>query len=168
MYARFGDAAIVFSKFVPGLSTVAPPLAAVVGIVRRRFFVLDLLGSVAWSAAYVGAGWIFRREIEWLADVISQTTRSAFGAAFVIAAVYICVKYAARRRLLRELRVARIAPEELHVLMQGTEIPMIVDMRGDDEWAKVALPGALRFLANELDAVVPTRAGKHEVVLYCS
>ena len=168
VYARYGDAAIVFSKFVPGLSTVAPPLAGVAGITRRRFLLLDSIGCFVWSGAYIGVGWLFRREIEWLADVISQTTRSAFGAALLIAAAYICFKYVARLRLLRELRVARIAPDELHLLMQGTEVPMIVDMRGDSEWAQGALPGALRLSANEVECVVPTRAGGHEVVLYCS
>jgi membrane protein DedA with SNARE-associated domain len=168
VFARYGIAAIVFSKFVPGLSTVTPPLAGVAGIARWRFLVLDLISALTWVLAYVGAGWIFRREIEWLADVISQTTRSAFGAAFLFAAGYVGFKYAARRRLLRELRVARVSPDELHVLMQGTELPMIVDMRGESEWAQGALPGALKFSTNELEAVVQTRAARREVVLYCS
>jgi membrane protein DedA with SNARE-associated domain len=168
VYARHGIAAIVFSKFVPGLSTVAPPLAAVVGIARWRFLVLDLIGAFAWTGAYMGAGWMFRRQIEWLADVISETTRSASGAAFLIASGYIAFKYAARRRILRELRVARVTPDELHRLLKGPVTPMIVDMRNDTEWAQGALPGALRISTNELDAVVPVRAGAQEVVLYCS
>ena len=45
---------------------------------------------------------------------------------------------------------------------------MIVDMRGENEWAGGALPGALRFSTNELEAVLPARAGRHDVVLYCS
>jgi membrane protein DedA with SNARE-associated domain len=168
VYERYGMAAIVFAKFIPGLSTVAPPLAGVVGINRSRFLLLDLIGAFLWTSAYVGAGWVFRREIEWLADLLSQTTRSALGAAVLIGLSYIAFKYAARRRLLRELRIARVTPRELRMLMQGTEAPLIVDMRGDGEWAQGALPGSLRLSANELDIVVPTRAGIREVVLYCS
>ncbi len=168
IYDRYGMAAIVFAKFVPGLSTVAPPLAGVVGISRLRFLLLDLIGTFAWTLAYVGAGWVFRREIEWLANTLSQLTRSAFGAALLITLIYIAFKYAGRRRLFRELRIARITPGELHLLMQGTELPMIVDMRGEAEWAQGAVPGALRLSTNQLDSVIPARAGKHEVVLYCS
>lgn len=168
VYDRYGMTAIVFAKFVPGLSTVAPPLAGVVGIGRFRFLLLDLAGAFAWIIAYVGAGWVFRREIEWLANTLSQLTRSAFGAALLITLIYIAFKYAGRRRLLRELRIARITPGELHVRMQGTELPIVVDMRGEAEWMQGVLPGALRLSTNELDSVVPTRAGKHEVVLYCS
>jgi membrane protein DedA with SNARE-associated domain len=168
VYDRYGMAAVVFAKFVPGLSTVAPPLAGVVGLARSRFLVLDLIGALAWTLAYAGAGWLFRREIEWLAGLLSQITRSAMGAALLITSGYIAFKYAARRRLLRELRIARITPAELHSLMQESELPMIVDMRGEREWAAGALPGALRFSPSALDTVVPARAGNREVVLYCS
>jgi membrane protein DedA with SNARE-associated domain len=168
VYSRYGMAAIVFAKFVPGLSTVAPPLAGVVGIDRWRFLLLDLLGAFAWTSAYMGAGWLFQREIEWLANIITQTTRSALGAAILISLSYVAFKYAARRRLLRELRVARITPGELHTLMQGTEVPTIVDMRGEGEWTQGALPGAVRFSMDQLDSFVPTLPGTHEVVLYCS
>jgi hypothetical protein len=161
-------AAIVFAKFVPGLSTVAPPLAGVVGIDRARFLLLDLIGAFAWTSAYMGAGWVFRREIEWLANIMSQTTRSALGAALLIGLSYGAFKYAARRRLLRELRIARVTPGELYMLMEGTGPPLIVDMRGDGEWAQGALPRALRLSTNELDTVVPASAGIQEVVLYCS
>src|SRR4051794_25552472 len=61
IYDRYGMAAVVFAKFVPGLSTVAPPLAGVVGISRSRFLLLDLIGAVAWTSAYVVAGWVFHR-----------------------------------------------------------------------------------------------------------
>lgn len=168
IYDRYGVAAIIFAKFIPGLSTLAPPLAGVVGISRLRFLLLDTAGAFAWTSAYVGAGWVFHREIEWLSDVMSQMTRSALGAAVLVATVYIAFKYVARRRLLRELRIARVTPGELHGLMQGTEAPLIVDMRGEGEWAQGGLPGALRLSMNAVETLVPARAGKHEVVLYCS
>ena len=145
VYHRYGIAAIVFAKFVPGLSTVAPPLAGVVGIGRVRFLLLDLIGALAWVAAYVGAGWVFRREIEWLANMLSQMTQSALGGAVVIGASYIGFKYAARRRLLHELRTARVTPDELHLLLQQAEPPLIVDLRGENEWEHGAVPGSLRL-----------------------
>src|SRR3954453_4152479 len=43
IYDRYGRGGIVVPKFVPGLSTVAPPLAAVVGISPFPFLLLDLL-----------------------------------------------------------------------------------------------------------------------------
>jgi membrane protein DedA with SNARE-associated domain len=168
VYHRYGIAAIVFSKFVPGLSTVAPPLAGVVGIGRVRFLLMDLIGALAWVSAYVGAGWVFRREIEWLANTLSQMTQSALGGALLIAAGYIAFKYAARWRLIHELRTARIAPDELHILLQQPEPPVIVDMRGEDDWKRGAVPGSLRLATNELDTAFAARAGVREIVLYCS
>jgi membrane protein DedA with SNARE-associated domain len=168
IYDRYGVAAIVFAKFVPGLSTIAPPLAGVVGIRRSSFLFLDFAGSFAWTSAYVSAGWVFHREIEWVADALSQTTRSALGAALLVGSMYVVYKYAARRRLLRELRIARITPGELHGLMQEAEAPLIVDMRVESEWASGAVPGAVRLSADELESVSMTRTDGQEVVLYCS
>jgi len=37
-----GRSALVIAKFFPGLSTVAPPLAGMVGIARWQFIVLDI------------------------------------------------------------------------------------------------------------------------------
>lgn len=168
VYERYGVAALVFAKFVPGLSTVAPPLAGVVGISRPRFLLLDAVGAFAWAGAYFGAGWIFHRQIEWLAGAVSELTRSALGAALVIGLGYVGFKYIGRRRLLRELRLARVTPAELQPLLEGAEVPVVIDMRGEREWIEGALPGALRFSADEMESVVPALAGKRDVVLYCS
>jgi membrane protein DedA with SNARE-associated domain len=42
---RQGRWALLVAKFVPGLSTIAPPLAGVVGLARAPFVSLDILGS---------------------------------------------------------------------------------------------------------------------------
>jgi hypothetical protein len=111
---------------------------------------------------------VFHRQIEWVADLASQLTQSAVGAAVLFGGVFVALKYLARRRLLHELRVARITPDELHTLLEGPEQPLIVDMRSAGEWAHGGLPGALRLSLDALESVVPARAGRHEVVLYCS
>lgn len=52
-FMRHGACALVFSKFVPGLSTVAPPLAGVVGIGLGRFVGYSAVAAVVWA----GPGW---------------------------------------------------------------------------------------------------------------
>ena len=37
VFLRYGVRALIFAKFVPGLSTVAPPLAGIVGVSLPRF-----------------------------------------------------------------------------------------------------------------------------------
>ena len=58
-FARHGPWLLVVAKFVPGLSTVAPPLAGVVRITMSRFLLLDSVGILALSLILMGAGyWI--------------------------------------------------------------------------------------------------------------
>src|SRR6266496_939821 len=64
-FERWGMKSLLFAKFVPGFSTVAPPLA---GASRKRstlaFLVYDGIGALLWAGAAVAAGRLFHRQIE--------------------------------------------------------------------------------------------------------
>src|SRR5713226_2589187 len=59
LFIRSGRKALLVAKFFPGLSTVAPPLAGMVGVGRRQFIVLDSLGAIVWSGAWMSVGYVF-------------------------------------------------------------------------------------------------------------
>ena len=54
---RFGSRSLVFAKFVPGMSLAAPPLSGASGVRLSEFILFDALGSLMWSAAFVGIGY---------------------------------------------------------------------------------------------------------------
>jgi membrane protein DedA with SNARE-associated domain len=58
-FHRRGAVTLLFAKFVPGLSTVAAPIAGQTGMPYSRFAVYDLAGSAVWSLAYLLAGRFF-------------------------------------------------------------------------------------------------------------
>jgi membrane protein DedA with SNARE-associated domain len=62
-FDRYGAGALVFVKFVPGLSTVALPLSGVAGLPTRRFVMFDAIGALLWTAAYVVAGDVAARHL---------------------------------------------------------------------------------------------------------
>src|SRR5258706_12578669 len=61
LISRHGPALLLVAKFIPGVSAVAVPTAAAMGIGYRRFLLFDALGCLVWSGAYVGLGVIFSR-----------------------------------------------------------------------------------------------------------
>jgi membrane protein DedA with SNARE-associated domain len=63
-----GLASIALAKFVPGLQTVAPPLAGALGISMVRFVLVSTLSGLAWASGLVGIGWFFR-------DTINEVTQ---------------------------------------------------------------------------------------------
>ena len=169
-FARHGPWLIVASKFVPGLNTVTPPLAGVVGIGLARFLLLDALGTLAQSMALLGAGYSLAGPFGRLARWVAETGGRA--ALVLVAAflAYVGWKYARRRRVLRQLRMARIVPSDLKAKLDAGEPVFIVDLRQQTgSPAKVpALPGALRMQPHELEARHSEIPRDREVVLYCT
>src|SRR6202035_3319390 len=108
LFARQGARSLVFAKFVPGLGTVAPPLAGIFHMRPARFLLFDTFGALLWSSLYVGLGFIFSGEIERIAEHAFHLG-SGLGVLVISAlAAYIAYKFIARQRFLRELRLGRI------------------------------------------------------------
>lgn len=168
--ARHGARALLFAKFVPGLNTAAPSLAGLFRMRLWRFLVFDAGGALIWAGSYTGAGYLFSQQLERLV-----TYALRFGAGSVVVVVgalagYIAWKYAERQRFLRELRVARITPDELRRKLHAGKNIVVVDLRHsvDFEAEPSTIPGALHLLPEELDSRHQEIPRDREVVLYCT
>src|SRR5438067_4068492 len=58
-FTRRGAVTLLFAKFVPGLSTVAAPIAGQTGMPYSRFIAYDLSGTLIWSLSFILAGRFF-------------------------------------------------------------------------------------------------------------
>ncbi|MFZ0465696.1 MAG: VTT domain-containing protein [Candidatus Acidiferrales bacterium] len=170
LYARLGAKSLLVAKFVPGLTTVAPPLAGIFRMRLRRFLVFDTLGSLMWSTTFLGLGFIFSNRLK---EIANYTLR--FGEMLTILVVggfaaYIAYKYIDRRKFLRDLSGARITPEELKLLLDSGEQIQIVDLRHSIEFEAepLMLPGALRMDPKELEQRQTEIPRDRDIVLYCT
>ena len=59
LFSKQGSRSLIFAKFLPGLGTVAPPLAGVFHMGARRFLMFDGMGTLLWAGSFLGAGFIF-------------------------------------------------------------------------------------------------------------
>ena len=100
-------------KFVPGLNTAAPALAATAGIGLPQFLLFDWLGALLWSSAFAGLGLMFSRQLDRVADDVAQF--GSWTLLLVIAGIggYIAYKLYERRRFLKQVAGVRITPDEL-------------------------------------------------------
>ncbi|HZT29570.1 MAG TPA: VTT domain-containing protein [Bryobacteraceae bacterium] len=162
--------ALVFAKFVPGLSTVAPPMAGMVRMPLWKFAAADSVGALAWGAAYLAAGYFFHEQLERAAALAWGMGQWLGAMVASLLAVYLFWKYSQRRRILRRLAVERITPQELLAKLNAGEPLTIVDLRGVDREDPdgVRLPGALHILPAELEARHGEIPRGQEVVLYCT
>ena len=169
-FGRYGMGSLVVSKFIPGLSTAAPPLAGIFGTRRPRFLAFTGLGALVYAGTFAGLGYVFSAQLEMMAE---SSLRMGEWLVVLLAgglAAYVLAKLWQRRRFLRRLRMARITPEELKERLDGGEEMVIVDLRHplDVEAEPHHIPGALHFSPDDLDARHGEIPRDRDVVLYCT
>src|SRR5262245_48946255 len=110
LFATHGVKSLLVAKFIPGFDTVAPPLAGLLGIGVAPFLLWSCGGALLWLGTFGGLGYLFRNQVD---DVVTLAERfqGALGTAMVaLLAAFLAWKYYRRQRILRSIRMARIAP----------------------------------------------------------
>lgn len=168
--ARRGASALLISKFVPGLNSIGQPIAGALGMPRRRFVIFDVLGAMLWVGLYIGVGYALHDQ---LAEAALLADRLGGWAIVIVAGAfgfYLGVKVTRRQLFLRQLRIARISPEELAAKLRAREPVFIVDLRHelDVQARPMMIPGAVHVTPAALEQGHTTIPRDREVVLYCS
>jgi membrane protein DedA with SNARE-associated domain len=169
-FARHGARTLLVAKFVPGLSTLAPPMAGVVRMSRRAFVLLDAAGAALWAGAGLCLGYLFSNQIERATEALARVGGSVTAAFAALVLGWVAWKYVERRRVLRDLRVARISPQELRRKLAAGEAVVVVDLRHvrEVEAEPEGVPGALRLGMHEIAARHDEIPRDRDVVLYCT
>ena len=170
LIAHHGANLLLVAKFIPGVSAVAIPTAAAMGLSYGRFLLFDTLGALAWSAAYVGAGMIFSREVQKLLDAMGMIGGWSVLVIALAFALYILWKLAYRLRLKRLYRLVRIAPGELAELLRTDSGIVLVDARSRlaREQDPRRLPGAIEYDDGDVAAVLPRESHARTIVTFCT
>ena len=170
LFERAGMPSLLYAKFIPGYSTVAPPLAGAMGRSLGAFLLWDAFGSLLWLGSGVLLGAIFHRAIDRVVDYLETLGFWALVVLAVALLLVIAFKWWQRRRVMKILRLARISVEELKRLMDAGETPTIVDVRNKAAHLHDPrrIPGALRMTFDEIDEKLAELPRDREVVLYCT
>lgn len=169
--ARHADWSLLYSKWVPGVAHLSPPLAGHSGMSLVRFGVFNSIGTFVWVTALALLGWISMRPLEW----------TSVGAAVLgllplwlltLLVGNVFWKYVQKRRFVRSLRVDRITPEELFARLEGAgeDKPMVMDLRHplDVLHDPRTIPDAINVLPENIDSRAKDLPLEREVVLVCT
>jgi len=166
-FSRHGVRALIVAKFVPGFSTIAPPLAGIVGLSVPQYLLFNGLGTVLWAGTGIGLGWIFSDQVE-QALTISAQIGPTIGLTLIAAALsYVGYKAAHRYRM--GDGVPRMTVRQLADKLAAGEQPVIVDLRSlAARQQEPGIPGAVSLALEELVAHQHELPRDRDVILYCA
>ena len=175
-FSRRGAETLLFAKFVPGLSTVAPPIAGQAGMEYSRFLLYDVSGSLLWALSFFLAGRFFG-DIARRSQVFFGLLSHFAAAVFVLMVVgFFLWRVVKQRRFVAKVRELRIDAADVKAMLDEAangEVkcqPYIVDLRHPLDYLPDprVLPGAVRIgpeqLAEQADRIPRDR----DVILYCT
>ena len=169
-FDRRGPSMLVVSRFLPGIETVAPPLAGALALPVGRFILYDAAGSALRAAGGLALGLVFHGEVGWLLDRLTALGTNTVLLLGVLLGGYVAWRFAQRWRFLRSLRTARISVHELNDMMSRGEDPVVLDVRtaAHRRLDGRQIPGAHPVDLDALESTLERVPRDGEVVVYCA
>jgi membrane protein DedA with SNARE-associated domain/rhodanese-related sulfurtransferase len=170
VFTKYGLRGVLVAKFVPGMSTVAPPLAGMSKTSALRFLSVDGVGALLYGGCLLGFGYFFNRQIDQIAAAFARIGGSALSLLIGLAVLYIAYRYWQRQRLLHELRMSRITVAELYAMLDSGKAPVIFDLRstGALEEDPTMIQGAIHLRMEDIDSRLNEFPRDREIIVYCS
>jgi membrane protein DedA with SNARE-associated domain len=170
MFVARGLQALLVAKFLPGLNAVAAALAGIVGVHAGRFVAYAAVGGLLWAGSWTGLGYFFSAAIQKLVGEAARVGVPMVTLLVGALAGSVVIKYVQRRRFLRALRVARIAPDDLKRRLDAGEDVLILDLRAalDLQTMAYTIPGAVQVADEDLERRHGELPRDREIVLYCT
>jgi membrane protein DedA with SNARE-associated domain/rhodanese-related sulfurtransferase len=169
-FGRRRGVTLMIAKFVPGLATLAPPVAGENGMGYGPFLFFDGVGAALWVGALLAAGRFFGDLLNHDTSLLDWAGRFS-GALLILGILGFFVDRLIRRRMvLNQLAAARLEPEELKRQLDAGEPVFIVDLRHPLEILPdpFTLPGALHLSPEALTSRHVEIPRDRDIVLFCT
>jgi membrane protein DedA with SNARE-associated domain/rhodanese-related sulfurtransferase len=176
-FYKRGPKTLLFSKFVPGLATVAAPLAGSLNMRLPRFLRLDGAGVLLYVTAWSAAGFLLSPYLRVAIGWVERVGHITFATLAVLFALYILWLLFSSLRDTRFSSVQRVEAQELFERMRTVSqdsLVIIADVRSHGYYD----PGMQRIknsirvepnrLHEELVALREFMQPECEIYLYCS
>jgi len=171
-FYKRGKATLVVAKFIPGVNTMAAPLAGSMKMGFGQFLRLDLAGSLLYSTTYLLVGYLSR---DFLAATLSgfHAAGRAMEVVVITALVVYAVYRAAQFHKHKKYRIMpRVQAEELTARLASEEADrvLIVDVRshGYYDIGAERIAGSIRIEPNNLEEEIKNLPKDKEIYLYCT
>ncbi len=169
-FERWGVSALLFAKFVPGLATIAPPLAGTLRIRFGHFLRMASLGSILWVVTIMALGALAAPRIIPLLPRMGRFGGRAAVFVGLLLVLYVLIKWLQRKQLQSFLRMARVDVHQLESMMRGQPPPRILDVRSSSQVQldPRGIPGALHVPLEDIGPHLTAVKHDGDIVVYCN
>ncbi|MGB0005474.1 MAG: VTT domain-containing protein [Candidatus Sulfotelmatobacter sp.] len=171
-FYKRGKITLVIAKFIPGVNTMAAPLAGSMKMRFPQFLRLDFAGALVYSLTYLLVGYVSR---DFLAALLrgfhaaGRAMEAVVVAALAVYAIYRIVQY---RKNKTYSVVPRIQVEELarRLASQNADRVQIVDVRshGYYDSGSSRIKNSIRIEPNNLEEEIKNLPRDKDIYLYCT
>jgi membrane protein DedA with SNARE-associated domain len=172
-FYKRGRTTLLVAKFIPGINTMAPPLAGSMNMKAGQFLRLDLGGSLLYALAYEAVGYLFHGVLEKLFHAMETFGSATVWACILAIAGYLGYRvwiYQRNRRYRFEPRVeaGHIASRLQRPDQQGNVLIADVRSHGYYDPGAQRIRGSVRLEPNNLDTIMETLPKDKSIYLYCT
>jgi len=176
-FYKKGTRTLLVARFLPGLNSMAPPLAGSLHMRFWRFWPMDVAGAALHCAAWMSLGFVFSSFLLMITRTLTLVGHVVLGIVALAAVGYALAWLVIAIKGRKYSQVARVSAEEV---LQALENPtlerpvVIADVRSHGYYD----PGMQRIknsirvepsrLLAELEALKETLAPECEIYVYCS
>jgi len=171
-FYKRGKMTLLISKFIPGVNTMAAPLAGSMKMRFGQFLQLDFAGALLYSVTYLTVGYLSR---DFLAAILrgfhvaGRAMEAVVIAALIVYATYRIAQFVRYKkyRIMPRVQVgelaARLASDN------GCQV-QIVDVRSHGYYNIGAerIKGSIRIEPNNLDEEIKNLSKDKDIYLYCT
>lgn len=170
VFGRHGARALLWAKFVPGLSAVAAPIAGQTNIAYWKFLAYDMAGSTFWALTFLLAGRFFGDAIKRNSMMFHWMGHFAGALIFLLILSFFGYRIWKQNRFLKQVSTARVTPVELKRMMDDGEQPFIVDLRHPLDYLPDprVVPTAIRMGPDEIAKRAEELPRDRDIILYCT
>ncbi len=171
-HSQFDRGAKLFlltSKFVPGVSHVAPAAAGATMYSRGDFMLFNSAGSALWVIVTVFAAYVSTKRLD-VGGAVIDFLPAIFLVFALLMIANVGLKAYRRRKFVREVAASRIEPADVMARIKSGEELYIVDLRHPLDFLvdPRTIPGAVRIRPDELEQSSDRIPRDRDVILYCT
>jgi len=171
-FYKRGRTTLVFAKFIPGVNTMAPPLAGSMRMRPLQFLRYDSMGAALYVFAYGCLGFLSRDFVVKLTQRVQSASHVIGEIVLLAVMVFAIYRIAQYRRYKNTDIVPRVGVEDLARRMASEEggdvIVMDVRSHGYYDPGASRIAGSIRLEPNRLAEEIKSLPKDKDIYIYCS